>query len=318
MTFPACSDRRRRIAADAHRRVLPLTARAGARAGARSRAAALLRRCRRRVGVRSVHRPRHPRRRRAAHRSRHDLLVPADQGRRARRRREGRAGRQGVVRDRLLPRRAHRGAGRHPGRHRAGAADHQLAHVRRQQGVRHRHDQEGAEGHRHRRGAHLRPLGARPRGAGAEAPVHHARQVRGERCRPRSRRRSAIASRSTSRSSKARRPSIARINIVGNKAFTETRAAPRDARCPRRTGCRGTRRTTSTRSRSSRPTSRRCAASTRTAATSSSPSTRRRCRSRPTRKRSSSRSTSPRAPRTRCPASASRASWRSRSRRSAG
>ncbi len=53
--------------------------------------------------------------------------------------------------------------------------------VRRQQGIRHRHDQEGAEGHRHRGGAHLRPLRARPRRAGAEAPVHHARQVRGER-----------------------------------------------------------------------------------------------------------------------------------------
>ena len=33
----------------------------------------------------------------------------------------------------------------------AGAADDQLAHVRRQQGIRHRHGQEGAEGDRHRR-----------------------------------------------------------------------------------------------------------------------------------------------------------------------
>ena len=157
------------------------------------------------VGVRSVHGARHPRRGRAAHGGGNHLLVPADQGRRARRRREGRAGGQGVVRDRVLPRRAHRGAGRHPGRDGAGAADHQLAHVRRQQGIRHRHDQEGAEGDRHRRGAHLRPLRARPRRAGVEAPVHHPRQVRRHACRRRSRRRSATASRSTSRSSKARR-----------------------------------------------------------------------------------------------------------------
>ena len=108
------------------------------------------------------------------------FTLPADQGRRAHRRREGVAGRQGAVRDRLLPRRAPRGAGRRARRHRAGAADDQLDHVRRQQGIRHRHDQEGAEGHRHRRGAHLRPLGARARRTGAEAPVHHARPVRGE------------------------------------------------------------------------------------------------------------------------------------------
>ena len=88
---------------------------------------------------------------------------------------------QGAVRDRLLSRRAPRGAGRRADRHRAGAADDQLDHVRRQQGIRHRHAQEGAEGHRHRRGAHLRPLGARARRAGTEAPVHHARQVRGQR-----------------------------------------------------------------------------------------------------------------------------------------
>ncbi len=42
-----------------------------------------------RVGGRAVRRPRHPRRGRAAHRSRHDLQLPADQGRRPRRRREG-------------------------------------------------------------------------------------------------------------------------------------------------------------------------------------------------------------------------------------
>ena len=88
---------------------------------------------------------------------------------------------QGAVRDRLLSRRAPRGAGRRADRLRAGAADDQLDHLRRQQGIRHRHDQEGAEGHRHRRGADLRPLGARARRAGAEAPVHHARQVRGQR-----------------------------------------------------------------------------------------------------------------------------------------
>ena len=66
------------------------------------------------------------------------------------------------------------------------------------------------------------------------------------------------------------------------------RARSCSPRCssPRPAGSPGTRRTTSTRSRSSPPTSRRCAASTRTAATSSSRSSRRRSRSRPTRKTS--------------------------------
>ena len=52
--------------------------------------------------------------------------------------------------------------------------------VLRQQGVRHRHAQEGAEGHRPRRGAHLRPLGARARRAGDQAPVHLPRPLRRE------------------------------------------------------------------------------------------------------------------------------------------
>ncbi len=51
--------------------------------------------------------------------------------------------------------------------------------IRRQQGIRHRHAQEGAEGHRPRRGADLRPFGARSRRAGDEAAVHHPGQVRG-------------------------------------------------------------------------------------------------------------------------------------------
>ena len=131
------------------------------------------------------------------------------------------AGGQGAVRHRLLSRRAPRGAGRRADRHRAGAPDDQPDRLRRQQGIRHRHAQEGAEGDRHRRGAHLRPLRARPRRAGNEAPVHHARPLRGEGARPPSRRRSATASPSTSRSTKARWRRSRRINIVGNKAFTE-------------------------------------------------------------------------------------------------
>ena len=186
MTFPDCSDRPRAGPADGPARLVRSHARRiAARACCRCSSPRCARPCPPRRHGRSIRsRSGHPRRGRAAHRGRHHLLVPADQGRRAGRRRKGRAGGEGVVRDRLLPRRPHRGAGRHAGRHRAGAADHQLAHVRRQQGVRHRHDQEGAEGDRHRRGAHLRPLGARSRGAGVEAPVHHARQVRGAACRP--------------------------------------------------------------------------------------------------------------------------------------
>ena len=184
--------------------------------------------------------------------------------------------------------------------------------IRRQQGIRHRHAQEGAEGHRHRRGADLRPLGARPRRAGNEAPVHHARRATRRRCTttvtPQERNRVAINFTIVEGDS----AKIARINIVGNKAFTEAQLLDEMQLTTPGLARPGTRRTTSTRSRSSQPTSRRCAASTRTAATSSSTSSRRRCRSRRTRKTSTSRSTSARASRTRCPTCASRATCRCR------
>ena len=93
--------------------------------------------------------------------------------------------------------------------------------VRRQQGIRHRDDQEGAEGHRARRGPHLRPLGARPRRAGAEAPVHHARPLRRPSVQttvtPQERNRVAIIF-TIDEGSPSR---IERINIIGTKAYTE-------------------------------------------------------------------------------------------------
>ncbi len=52
-------------------------------------------------------------------------------------------------------------------------------HLRRRQGVRQGRAQEGLARGRPRRVAHLRPLAARARGAGAQAPVPVARQVRG-------------------------------------------------------------------------------------------------------------------------------------------
>ena len=64
------------------------------------------------MGDRAVRRARHPRRGRAAHRAGNDLQLPADQGRRPRHRREDLRRRQGPVRDGILPRRAPRGAGR--------------------------------------------------------------------------------------------------------------------------------------------------------------------------------------------------------------
>ncbi len=130
---------------------------------------------------RAVRRARHSRRRRAAYRGGHDLQLPADQGRRPCHRRANLRRGEGALCHRVLSRRPPGGAGRRAGCRRAGASDDQLAHVRRQQGVRHRHDPQGAEGHRHLGSADLRPLVARARRAGAEAPVHHARPVRGER-----------------------------------------------------------------------------------------------------------------------------------------
>ncbi len=73
-----------------------------------------------------------------------------------------------------------RSGGRRAPRRRPGAADDQQGRDLRQQGIRHRHAEEGAEGDRRRRRAHLRPLRARPRRAGNEAPVPVARPVRGE------------------------------------------------------------------------------------------------------------------------------------------
>ena len=125
----------------------------------------------------ALRRSRHSGRRRAAHRGRHDLQLSADQGRRARRRRENCASGEGALRDRLLSRCSPRGARRRAGGRRAGTADDQLTDVRRQQGVRYRHDQESAERHRHCGSADLRPFRARPRGAGVEAAVHHARTL---------------------------------------------------------------------------------------------------------------------------------------------
>ena len=183
MIFPDCSDRHCADCAQAQsgKRIARRMHRHAAACRTRSRLPARCCSCRCRVGLRPVHRPRHPGRRRAADRGRHHLLVSADQGRRAHRRPEGRGRGQGAVRHRILPRRPHRGPGRRPGGHRAGAPDDLVPHVRRQQGIRQRHDQEGAEGRRHRRSAHLRPVRAGALGAGTEAPVHHARQVRGDR-----------------------------------------------------------------------------------------------------------------------------------------
>ena len=219
MTFPVCSEQPPRSRGRGPAR-LRRAARARRRAGRRARDAV---RDARRVRGRAVRRARHPRRGRAAHRGRHGLQLPADQGRRPRRRRE--ASPQavkalfatGFFRDVRLEAQGDVLIVVVQERPTISTID-----VRRQQGIRHRHAEEGAEGHRHRRGAHLRPLGARPRRAGDEAPVHHARPLRREGHRRRSRRRSATASRSTSRSTKATSSKIARINIVGAKAFTET------------------------------------------------------------------------------------------------
>ena len=161
--------------------------------------------------------------------------------------------------------------------------------VHRQQGIRHRHAEEGAEGHRPRRSAHLRPLRARPRRAGDEAPVHHARPLRRQGHRHRRRRRSATASRSTSRSRKARRRRSPASTSSAPRRSPRSELLQRDAADDARLDHLVHEERPVLASRSSPPTSRRCAASTRTAATSSSTSSRRRCRSRRTRRTSTSR-----------------------------
>jgi outer membrane protein insertion porin family len=110
--------------------------------------------------------------------------------------------------------------GRHPRRHGAGAPDHQLAHVRRQQGVRHRDDQEGAAGDRHRRGAHLRPL----RLDRAEQELKRQYITRGKYAGERAGHGDAAGAQRVALNFtivEGETASIARINIVGNKAFTE-------------------------------------------------------------------------------------------------
>ena len=98
-----------------------------------------------------------------------------------------------------------------------------------QQGIRHRHAEEGAEGDRPRRGADLRPVGARPCRAGNEAPVH--RRAAATRAKvtvtvtPQERNRVAV-----NFTIEEGEPSkIARINIVGAKAFPRARAPRADA-----------------------------------------------------------------------------------------
>ena len=151
----------------------------GRRRGARARA----RRRRResRVGDHALRREGHPRRRRPAHRGGHGLLLSADQGRRHRRRRKGRRSRS-----RRCSRRDSSATCR------LEVEDDVLLVVVQERptiskveitGNKEfdtRYAEEGAEGDRRRRRAHLRPLRARSRRAGNEAPVPVARPVRGE------------------------------------------------------------------------------------------------------------------------------------------
>ena len=120
---------------------------------------------------------------------------------------KARAGDPRALRHRLLPGRAPRGRGRRAGRVRAGAPGDRADRLRRHEGIRPGQPCSKA----------LRELGlaegrifdkraARPRRAGAQAPVPVARPATPPRCRPPSRRSSATASRSTSTSTRARSP----------------------------------------------------------------------------------------------------------------
>ena len=178
----------------------------------RSGLAAVLRRaCRCASGVRAgavlraVHGQGHPRRGPAAHRARHRLQLPAGQGRRDDDRGEG--ARRRCARSYatgFFPGRAPRGRERRAGRlvqeRPAIAADRLLRH----EGIRARSRAEGAARDRPRRGAHLRPLGARHTPSRRSSASTCRAACTPPRCRPRSRRSSATASASTSRSPKAR------------------------------------------------------------------------------------------------------------------
>ena len=222
------------------------------------------------------------------------LLVSADQGRRYARRREGGAGGQGAVRDGLLPRRAARGARTSVlvviVQERPTISKVDLV---RQQGIRHRHAEEGAEGDRRRRRAHLRPLGARPRRAGNQAPVPVARALRGEGHGDGHAAGAQPRRRSTSRSRRAtRRRSRGSTSSATAHSRESDLLGADDADHARLDDVVHEERPVLEAEALGRPRN-AAAASTRTAATSSSTSTRRRSRSRRTRKTSTSRSTSP-------------------------
>ena len=203
--------------------------------------------------LRAVRRQGHPRRGPAAHRGRHGLQLPADQGRRD----------ASTTRRRAQALRALYATGFFQDVRLEVEDDVLVVFVQERPAIA-QIDFAGMKEFEHghgaskalseigiAEGAHLRPLGARARRAGAQAPVPVARHVRAPRCRPRSRRWSATASASTSRSPKASRRRSAASTSSAPRRSREKRAARASSCCARPAGSPGTPRTTSTRARSS-------------------------------------------------------------------